>query len=219
MEIKDLIKSKLLQYLSQEISKDDLYNWALNTLHIMLKGSIFDVECLEVWGIITKLADVNDSDDLYCHELATQFYNILLGNESATFSFAVQIPPKFAANNLSQTKKILQKYFAEKHLSPDEILELKLVAAKRNNTFRTLNEMLKLQILNLLTLGYDFEVSKNGMEFNLKSTIFISEDLALSLENDFLVKVLDLLECYDGKKSFYVHISFNNGTGNISLQV
>lgn len=218
MEVKDLIKTKLLQYLSSEISKEDLYKWALNLLHKMLNGDIFDRKYLEIWGIIAELTEVNDVDDSYCDELVHQLIEILSGNKCASFMFAIQIPKRFVVNNLSHIKKVLQKYLVEKHLSKSEILELIAITQRISNTCNTLNEILELQISDLLKLGYDFCAEDGSVHFNLKSTVFISDDLALSLEDAFLAKIITLLECYDGKKCFYVHTNFVNGVGNISIQ-
>lgn len=215
--MKNLIKTKLLQYLSNEISKEVLYKWALEVLHKMLKGDIFSIENLETWGIITGLVEINDIDDLYCDELVHRFKKILSGSENASFTFFIQIPQKFVVNHLSQTKRILLKYSKEKHLSREEILELKLITDKKIDTPSTLNEVLELQILDLLKLGYDFYVDEDIINFNLKNTVFISEDI--SLEEDFLARIIALLECYDGDKGFCVHITFNSGIGNISTQV
>ena len=161
---------------------------------------------------------MNDIDDLYCDELVQRFSEILSGDRCASFTFAIQIPTKFVVNNMSETKMILQKYLVKKHLSKAEILELISITQSTTNTFNTLNEMLQLQITDLLRLGYDFYAEENCINFNLKSTIFISEDISMSLEDVFLTKIITLLECYEGEKSFYVHTSFINGVGNIAIQ-
>lgn len=64
MQINNLIKNKLLQYLSNEISKEDLYRWALDVLHSMLRGDIFKIAYLMVWGIISELTTINDIDNV-----------------------------------------------------------------------------------------------------------------------------------------------------------
>lgn len=63
MEVKYLLKTKLLQYLSNEISKEKLYKWAVDLLHKMLKGDIFDRSHLEIWGIVTQLTGFSDIDE------------------------------------------------------------------------------------------------------------------------------------------------------------
>lgn len=40
MEVTNLVNNKLLQYLSNEISRENLYKWALDVLHNMLTGDI-----------------------------------------------------------------------------------------------------------------------------------------------------------------------------------
>lgn len=216
--MKDLVKSQLLKYLSGEISKEHLCKWAVDILHDMLKGDIFDIGYLEIWGIITGLAEMSDIDDLCCNKLAHQFVQILTGEECASFTIAIQIPQKFVVNNLLQTKNILLKYSGEKQLSKTEVAALEFITQKEMGAINTLNEILEMQIRDLLKLGYEFYSDEGRIEFNLKSTVFISEDMSMTLENDLLAKIIALLECYDGKRCFYVYAGFNNGVVNISIQ-
>lgn len=219
MDVKNSIKTKLLQYLSRDITKQDLYKWSLDLLHKMLKGDIFSINYLEIWVIITELTEINDVSDSYCDELVYRFSKILSGNECASFAFAIQIPEKFVVDNLSQTKQILQKYSVKKQLSNIEVSELKSATQKTINSIYTLNEMLELQIIDLLNLGYEFYADEKKVDFNLKKTIFVSEAISMSLEHDFLEKIFALLECYEGRKYFCVHTNFNKGIGSISIQV
>ena len=158
MEVKKLIETKLLQYLSGDISKEALYKWSIEILHKMLKGSIFEVKYLAVWGMITKLVEVseNDVDDLYCDELARSIIKILSGDENAIYSFAMQIPQKYVVNNLPDLGILINKYYLQKHLSADESRRLKKLITKRTNTCDTLNDVLEAQIIDILKLGYRF---------------------------------------------------------------
>ena len=63
------------------------------------------------------------------------------------------------------------KYLREKHLIESVILIIKLVADKRSSRFDTLNGLLKLQIIDLINLGYEFNDDENCVEFGLKSTV------------------------------------------------
>lgn len=217
MEIKDLLKVQLLKYLSKELSRELLYKWALDLLHNMLKGDIFKIQYLEIWGIITGLVEIEDVDDFLCEELIKHYLNILSGNENASFTFAMKIPKKFVVYDLSALKNILKRFTEDKHLLNSEIEELKLINEKKANRFDTLNDILEAQIVSILKLGYELEEDENIFKFCPKSTVFISEDM--SLENSFLLKLITLLECYEGDRSFFVHISFVNGNSNISIQV
>lgn len=219
MQINNLIKNKLLQYLSNEISKEDLYRWALDVLHSMLRGDIFKIAYLMVWGIISELTTINDIDNVYCEELAHQFSRVLSGNESASFIFAFRIPERFVLKDLLRIKNILHKYLQKECLSKSEILELKIVANQKSDGFNTLNELLKVQIIDLINLGYEFHDDKGNVEFGLKSTVFIDENASSLLEKDLLEKIITLLECYNGEKSFYIHTTFSDGVGSISIQV
>ena len=215
MYVKCLTKAKIKQYLSKDISKEELYKWSLEILHKILKGDIIDLRYLEMWGIITGIAEINDIDNSYCDEIVRRFDRILSGEEYAAFTFFIQIPEKCVVNNLPQIKRILMKYSVEKRLTKSDIVELNLVANKKINIPGTLNEVLEIQIVELLKLGFDFLTDENSVEFNIKHTIFVSEDM--SLEEEFLAKIITLLECYEGKKGFGIHITFDSGNGSISL--
>ncbi|MDL2302732.1 hypothetical protein LJC58_10350, partial [Lachnospiraceae bacterium OttesenSCG-928-D06] len=124
---------------------------------------------------------------------------------------------KYVVNDLLQVGIILQKYSQKKQLSRTEITELELITCKKSNTIHTLNELLKEQIIDLINLGYEFCKEESSVDFGLKSSIFLSDDVSLSLEDDLLAKIIMLLECYDGKRCFYVHTKFNDGVGIISI--
>lgn len=220
MEVKKSIEIVLLQFLSGEISKEALYSWAINILHKMLKGDIFEIKYLEIWGIITKLAEVSESDidDYYCTESVHNILNVLSGEECDVFSFIMQIPQKYAVDNLSGLDKLINKYYSDKQLSVEEIQNLKLLSQKKIGTCSTLNSLLESQIIEILKLGYTF-FDENNLEFDLKSTIFMSEDAVKNFEERVIIKVIDLYKCYKGEKSFFVSILYNNGIGNISIQV
>lgn len=215
--MKDLINAKLLQYLSDQISQKELYKWSVNMLHKMLKGDILQLDYLEVWGIITGLVEISDIGKKSCDELIQQFRNILLGNAQASFTFAIQIPHKFVMQDLIHLKSSLQKRLEQKELSQKELQELKLLVQKESVSVNTLMELLKSQIINLLKLGYCFRW-ENTIIFELKSTLFISNDTEMSLEKELLSKIIALLECYNGEKCFFINVRFEGGVGNVSIQ-
>lgn len=110
MEIKNIIKTKISQYFASEISKKDFSDWAFDVMYKMLKGEILEIKYLETWGIISELTEISSIDDKYSDELIHRVNQILLGNQSCSYTFYVQIPKKFIKNNLLQTKCILLKY-------------------------------------------------------------------------------------------------------------
>lgn len=83
MELNVMIENKFLQYLCNEISKENLRKWAIDVLHSMLKGDIFKITYLEIWGMISELTAIDDMDDFYCDELVRRFNRILSGKENA----------------------------------------------------------------------------------------------------------------------------------------
>ena len=217
--MKNLVKLQLSRYLSKELSKEMLYQWAVDLLHEMLKGDIFKINYLEIWGIITGLAEIDDMDDYYCDEKVQRFLRIFSGDENASFTFAMKIPENFVDNNLSGVEKILKKVSMGERLSLDEVKDLKLIMNKKLHMSHTLNELLEIQIIDILQWGYGLCNDENGIQFEPKSMVFINEDEAVSLEARFLSTLIMLSECYEGRRCFFVHINFDNGVSNISVQV
>jgi len=205
--------------LSSEISKEDLYKWSLKMLHeIIGRGDVLELKYLEFWGMLTELIEIEDIDDACCNKLVNKLCRILNGDICASFSFVVQIPKKFVKNNLLHMEEIFTKYASERKLSKNEIYELKLITQKEVDIVNTLNDLLESQIISLLKLGYNFCIDEEEVDFDLKSTIFISEDVSSVLENDIVTKIITLLNCYNGKQCVWIYTRFNNGIGNISIQ-
>lgn len=119
--------------------------------------------------------------------------------------------------DLVHVKDILQKYMQKKTLSKIEIQKLKLVVKEKVCPVNTLSQMLKEQIIGLLKLGYDFDLEDSDMIFDLKSTLFIHYDIERALESELLSKIIQLLDCYNGEKCFFVNIRYEKGEGNISI--
>lgn len=220
MEVKMSIEYMLTQFLSGEISKEAIYNWAVDKLHKMLQGDILEIKNLEVWGIITSIAEVSESDmdDRYCTEAVQNILKVLSGKECDAFSFVMQIPKKYVTDNLLGFDKVISKCYMKEQLSEEEIQIVKLISQKKTRKYSTLNNLIETQIIEILKLGYSFSDDIN-LEFDLKSTIFISEDAAKKFEECMISKLNDLYKCYKGERSFIVSILYNNGIGNISIQV
>lgn len=217
--MKNTIKLQLSRYVSKELSREMLYKWAIDLLHEMLKGNIFKINYLEIYGIVTGLVEIDDMDNIDCDEMVNRFLRVLSGEENASFTFAMKIPEKYIVNNLSEVGKILAKYSVGEHLSSDEVKDLKLIMNKKSYKVQTLNELLEVQIIDTLHWGYGLCNDDSSNLFEPKSTVFVNEDEEVTLEKEFLSTLAALLECYEGKRGFFVHIRFDNGVGNISVQV
>ena len=108
----------------------------------------------------------------------------------------------------------MQKYF-----SMDEIHILNAIMDKQINRINTLNDYLEAQIIDLLKLGYMFCDDESNTCFTLNHSVFVNEEETEMLEDNLLNKINTLLECYSGKKSFFVQIAYNRGSSNISILV
>ena len=60
--MKHIVKLQLFKYLTNKLSKEMLYKWALDLLHKMLRDNVFKINYLEIWRIITGLVETNDMD-------------------------------------------------------------------------------------------------------------------------------------------------------------
>lgn len=221
MGIKESIQYQLSQYFSKSISKEALYHWAVDKLHEADEAPL-KIEHLEIMEILMDFAGIDDADDSYCDELADRDIKILSGEECGAFAFMMRIPELSAGNELLQIKDILQKYLVKKQMSKSEMLVLEEFVQKESHTFDTVKDMMESQIIELLKLGYEFYAEDGIVEFDVKSILFPCENMdesSRALEDSLLKRVIALIECYEGKRYFFVHVSFRNGIGNISLQV
>jgi hypothetical protein len=214
MDVKKLIKERLKQYKDGEIGREKLYEFAIEMLHGILKDTAMYVKYLEVWGIITRLTEIKDLSIEQCDEQVHKFYRILSGSEEESFAYLMQIPKKLVENRLLHTREILQKYLTKRQLTEDDIAELEKITKKRF-AINTLNDLLAMEIVDLLNGGYEFY--ENEIAFNLKSSLFVNDDVLVSLEEKLLNKLILLLQCYNGDECFFVHVFFVNGIGHVSV--
>lgn len=216
--VKKVIKTKLLQYLEREISKEELCDWSVEMMHYILKGDILEIKWLEVWGILTGLAEVEDYSDRECTDLVGKYNRILSGDEAETFSFAMRIPEWFVEGCLSKVGIVLQKHLDGERQEREDISELEEFLRKRIQV-RTIHDLLELEVIDLLNLGFDVYAEENGIACCVKSTLFISEEMSKTLERNLVDRIFSVLECWNGKKSFFVHVRFHDGAGEISIQI
>lgn len=157
MDTKNRIIQKLNQYLLKEIQREELYKYATDMIHKMLQGDILYLKNLEIWGILTKIAEIDDADDLYCESVTKQCYEILTGMQNGTFAFAMHIPTNMIGDSFSGLEEILVKYNEERIFSKDGIEKLNTITQKQVHAISTVNEFLEAQIIDLLKLGYMFK--------------------------------------------------------------
>lgn len=219
MDTKNMVIQKLAQYLLKKIPREELYKYVVDMIHKMLQGDIFYLKNIEIWGILTKIAEIADTDAFYCDNIVKQCYDVLTGRQNDTFVFAMHIPDKYAGDRFSGLKEILKKYNEEKILSIEEIKTLNAIIQKQVDVITTINEFLEVQITDILKLGYMFCDDESDKFFYLKCSVFISDKEAEMLEERLLGKIISLLECYSGKKAFIVNIVYSEGKGNVSILV
>lgn len=213
-----MVIDKLVQYLSNEIKKEVLYKCIIDLLHEMLRGDIFYLKNIEIWGILTEITEIDDANDHYCYCIAKKCYEILTGLKNNTFIFAMSIPPKYTGDRFAGLKEILLEYAVDRKFSSEAFRKLNAIMNNQTIAIDTLNDFLEAQIIDLLKLGYMF-CGDSNKSFALKSSIFVSDEEAEMLEESVLNKIIMLLECYSGKKNFFVQVVYKEGSSNISVLV
>lgn len=219
MDYKCMIIHKLTQYLSREIQREELCEYATDMIHKMLRGDIFILKNLEIWGILTEISGIDDADDFYCDDTVKHCYEVLKGIKNTTFTFAMHIPKEYTGDSFPEIEEMLVEYKKGKDFSTDAMLKLKAIMERKVDIVTTLNDMIESQIIDLLKLGYTFYDEEGNNAFLIKSTVFISDEKAMLSEEKLLDKIFTLLECYRGKRSFFVQIIYREGRGNVSILV
>ena len=128
-------------------------------------------------------------------------------------------PKEHTGDSFPEIEEMLVEYKKGKDFSTDAMLKLKAIMERKVDIITTLNDMIESQILDLLKLGYTFYDEEGNNEFLIKSTVFISDEKAMLSEEKLLDKIFTLLECYRGKRSFFVQIIYREGRGNVSILV
>lgn len=216
--MRQMVIDKLSQYLSNEITKEELYKYVIDILHEMLKGDVLYLRNIEIWGILTEIAEIEDADDHYCHCITKKCHEILTGLKDGTFIFAMCIPPKYTRDRFAGLKEILSEYAVERKFSSEAVRKLNAVMKNQTKVIDTVNDLLEAQIIDLLKLGYTFCEDSNK-SFTLKSSVFVSDEEAEMLEESVLNKIIMLLECYSGRKNFFVQTVYKEGSSSISVLV
>ena len=213
--MKRLLDSYIEQYLLNEISKEELYNQCVKLLHKILNGSLMDLKNLVLWGILVELMEIEDLDGESCKELLNRLSAILKGNMCGSFMFVMRIPEKFIENNLQSLECSITKYLNGERLMNSEIMSLHDIYDKKMETPQTINNILEREILELVKLGYEFD--EQYFKFDIKHKLFVNT--MLWTEKDFLNKICTLIECYNGKREFFVQVIFDKGDGTVSVSV
>lgn len=217
MEAVELLKTKLTQYVSNNLSKKEITEWIREEMYKMLRGDILRISNTVIWGMLTELEEIDCIDDASGLKLASQIAKVLSGDANYSFCFFMQISKEFVKNNLGETKEILIKYQKRNQLSKAEINELELLTHRIFIPPDTINAVLETQIIDLLKLGYNFIPEDGKVFFDLGHMVYVNEDSIF--ETDYLSKIITMLECYDGCRAFSIHITFNKGISNVSIQI
>lgn len=211
--MRSLVNGYIKQYFLNEISKHELYKQCVKSLHEMLRGNIVAIQNIILWGILVALVEIEDLDEKSGKELVCRLNAILQGEICGSFLFAMQIPERFTDHHLQPLERVLMKYSKGDKLTSSEIISLHDILDKTIVKPETVNNMLERQVLEFVKLGYEFD--ENCIRFDIKHKLFTNA--MLCTEKEFLNKICSLIDCYNGKREFFVQIMFAKGVGSVSI--
>ncbi|MGC6768255.1 hypothetical protein [Enterococcus sp. LJL51] len=226
-EYSKVLLEKIQRYMDKEISKDELGEWSKYEYYKLLTGDYIYIDKLITYKFLKKLSEFHIEKDEIKDEYPTtldeikEIQGILQGKIDTIITGSIRIFPKYL----------------EKHLGNKEVL--KIISCKRNvqNTlgnkekmqvyFDQLTEIFQkkrtspITIINFLE-GFVLELIENlstvsnGVSSSNFSLYLRKEDRSEEKRTD---KLLDLLACILGEKSFEVSIMYNQGIPYLSALV
>ena len=213
-----IVKEKVQQYLTNEVGKNEISEWAHNVMGAMLKGEVFETGKIVNWEFITLLTQANDCCGSCIDDEIRTVERVLSGKENSRYTFCMKIPEKFQRPSTLNIRNLLTKRAGNGRLTTSEIAEIEVFSNHRSFSGAktvTVIDLLEMQIACLLSSFYKFHVQDSEMVFDLKHTIFLSE--SEESEDACLSKLLRLLGYCTGEEFLSICIVYNQGEPQILL--
>jgi len=216
MEFKtNIICEKINKYLTGELSKEDFSKWAYDAMYKLLKGDILKIENIAIWKFITLLTQIDDACQSCSDNDIRQIERIINGNEDAVYLFHMKIPKEYHDLMLGRIYDLLIKYKNSEVINSHEINEIKSFADCSLSETTTIVDLFTNQISKLLSSAHSFYAHNDSKVFDLDNTIFMNENEVI--ESEYLLKILNLLECGIGNKYFSVYVNYSHGIPTVSI--
>jgi len=210
-----IIKTKVRNYISGEISKKELSVWAYKAKKFLLTyDNVYNLNNAPLQEIIITLTQV-DGCDPCMHEDIIRIQKILDGKEDAYYVFHIMIATEFQENAVQEIRGHFKKYKERGHLSTTQIEEIILFLNKERQQVSSIIDLLNFQIAALLSTGYFFRPDDEELLFGFHSTIYVQKHE--EHEDKYLDKLLHLLDCACGLEPICVLINYQKGVPNIAL--
>lgn len=210
-----IVKSKVNNYLSGDISKKELSVWAYKAKHTLLTyENVYELSNAPLQEIIIPLTQVDGLDPCK-HEDIVRILNILDGREDVFYTYHLMIKSEFQEEAIQRVREHFKKYKERSHLSTTEIEEIRVFVEKERQNPRSIIDLLSFQIAALLSTGYFFRPVDEELLFGFHSAVYVQQED--EREDRYLDKLLHLLDCACGFEPVCVFINYHKGVPDISL--
>lgn len=211
----DEVLKDLIDFSKGEITKENLIKNSKKKLYEFIDYGVIQSEQVIMYSILCELVGIGDLNIQETFNTIKNYIDILIGRKNASFKFMMMIDKKFVTYDLCAVENVFCRYYSKKKLQKNDIERIVSFIRKKPQSFNTVKDILKFKIIEIIDLVYWLD---NGeIEFDIKSTLFMTEAVADSLEERIKNKIFDLFDCYNGRKEFVVHVVFDKGMHNIYI--
>lgn len=227
------LKNKIDSYFSGAISKEDLGKWAAEGYYDLITGGYAKMCSLEVYPLIKAISRVhveaNEITDEYPTTLAEirGIHSVLSGEKDYVFQVKAALPDCLYAKFLKQGdvrdvdwKRFLDLYnmvtksdfyAKENKTAVQQILQdISKCEYEKHTLHGELKEKIRRISESILIENFKEETMINGLG------LYVQKGCELP---DLWGNLINYLECYLGKRNFYVSVCYKNGSANTSIIV
>ena len=206
--------NQIQQFIDQRISAEELQNWAIKTLHSIIKTGMQFVENLKLWGILSILTDLDAIRD---GRTIPHLLNVLQGIESETFCSVMKVPAFHASKPLSALEDFFRSNETGREFD-EECREAFTIVFNLADQKKTVYDLLSEKIKHILQVGFEYDQENGTLLPLIKSTILVDEMEEEIISAQLAEQVLHLLECMNGKRSFLLIVEIQNGTPSLRVE-
>ena len=222
-----ILRDKLIQYVGEKITKNEIGFWSYSAYLHLLKGEYFEIDKLVIFHFIRTLSTIhttpnNITDDYPCSEdEVKKILGVLNGEKSLSYTFNTMISKqayesyddiyKSKLQLFSKIENYILEYLNNNSLDLSKMRELIAYSRQCTCEINTLTDLLEAHLINILSENIDHEYE----EFFAKtSCIHVEKEID---KNDFAHSILKLLICIMSDMYFRVCVQYRKGYPIISL--
>lgn len=228
-EIND-IKKKIDAYLSGDLLKKDLGEWAKSAYYDLLKGGYLEVKKIIGYPFLKLISTIHieedDAKDIFPCTIdeITFIRDILSGDYNENYSIDISISWDIHSDNLGLDKRkkaqyiklisILNRYSNNQKLTEEDYNECVNIFKMLPDKLDTIPFIIETYIKSFLKNSIDWE--EHRLDLYQGMGIYMQKR---KTEKDILDKLIAYLECYVGKRDFGVNVLFISGVPQIIFAV